>query len=343
MGELITLPNLCAGAVMAALTAYVVLAGADFGGGVWDLLASGPRKSEQRALVARAIGPIWEANHVWLILVVVLLFMCFPPAFALLMTSLNVPLTLMLIGIVLRGSAFAFRAYDFRGEARERTWGRLFAIASVITPVLLGVCIGAIASGALGDVPTHNDVYGIYFAPWIAPFPIVCGVLALTMFTFLAAVYLTCEAPYDSLREDFRTRALWSAAAVFIAAFGALGVAEMTAPRVSSALMRSPWSIPFQLVTGGVALAAIFSLWTRRWRAARIAAPAQVAFILWGWGLSEYPALIPGRLSIAEAAAPAITLRLALYALVAGGTVLFPSLWYLFRVFKGRDPAGGTL
>jgi cytochrome d ubiquinol oxidase subunit II len=337
METLITLPNLCALAVVVALTAYVVLAGADFGGGVWDLLASGPRKREQRELVAHAIGPIWEANHVWLILVVVLLFMCFPPAFALVMTYLNVPLVLMLIGIVLRGSAFVFRAYDVRGDGHDRTWGRTFAIASLITPILLGACIGAIASGALGDISSRSGVYDAYFAPWLAPFPLACGALALASFTFLAAVYLTLDARDELLREDFRTRALWSAAAVFVMAFGALDISRATAPRMDQALMRSSWALPFQLVTGVAALTAILSLWKRHWRVARIAAAAQVSLILWGWVASQYPTMIPGQLSIAEAAAPAITLRLALYALIAGGIVLFPSLWYLFRVFKSRD------
>src|SRR5215210_4120457 len=139
---------LLAGVAVLALNAYAVMGGADFGGGVWDLFASGPRRAEQRRLVADAIGPIWEANHVWLILVVVLLFTCFPPAFAELLTTLHVPLTLMLIGVVLRGSAFTFRTYDSQRDAVQQRWGTAFAIASVITPVLLGMCVGAIASGA---------------------------------------------------------------------------------------------------------------------------------------------------------------------------------------------------
>jgi cytochrome bd-type quinol oxidase subunit 2 len=125
------LPMLVAGIAGVALTAYVLLGGADYGGGVWDLLASGPRREKQRELIAHAIGPIWEANHVWLILVVVLLFTCFPPAFAQLMTVLHIPITLLLIGIVLRGSAFTFRAYDATHSAVQERWGMIFAIASV--------------------------------------------------------------------------------------------------------------------------------------------------------------------------------------------------------------------
>lgn len=145
-----TLAETLAGIILVSLTAYVLLGGADFGGGVWDLLAAGPRRAEQRRLIAQAIGPVWEANHVWLILAVVLLFTCFPPAFARLAIVLHIPLTLVLIGIVLRGSAFVFRSYGGKRDI-EATWGRIFATASLITPILLGVAVGAVASGAVGE------------------------------------------------------------------------------------------------------------------------------------------------------------------------------------------------
>src|SRR5439155_2863496 len=148
-----TLPDLLAGTIFLALNAYAVLGGADFGGGVWDLLAFGPRKERQRELIAEAIGPVWEANHVWLILAIVLLFTCFPPAFARLGTLLHIPLSLVLIGIVLRGSAFTFWRYGGSGgshaDLAQRRWGVVFAVASLITPLLLGTTAGAIASGGL--------------------------------------------------------------------------------------------------------------------------------------------------------------------------------------------------
>src|ERR1700737_4839204 len=136
------LPEIIAGILVLALNAYVLTGGADFGGGVWDLFASGPRRDAQRTLIAKAIGPIWEANHVWLILVVVILFTAFPAAFATLGIILHIPLSLMLIGIVLRGSSFVFRSYGARDDATERRWGRVFAIASLVTPLLLGVIVG---------------------------------------------------------------------------------------------------------------------------------------------------------------------------------------------------------
>src|SRR5205823_13466381 len=149
-----------AGAIAASLNVYALSAGADFGGGVWDLLATGARRDRQRALIADAIAPIWEANHVWLILVVVLLFTAFPPAFSRLMTVLHVPMTLMLFGIVLRGSAFTFRSYDSRRDSVQRRWGRIFAIASTATPVLLGCIVGAIAAGEVStDRLAENASY----------------------------------------------------------------------------------------------------------------------------------------------------------------------------------------
>src|SRR3989441_6006510 len=169
-----SLAELVAGIIVVALNAYAVLGGADFGGGVWALLASGPRRERQRHLIAEAIGPVWEANHVWLILAIVLLFTCFPPAFARLGTLLHIPLSLVLIGIVLRGSAFTFWRYGGPGDETQRYWGVVFAIASLITPLLLGTTVGAIASGALGDEGRGQGAgfYRIYVAPWLTPFKI---------------------------------------------------------------------------------------------------------------------------------------------------------------------------
>jgi cytochrome bd ubiquinol oxidase subunit II len=138
-----------AAVMIAALIIYALLGGADYGGGVWDLFACGERTSAQRALIAEAIGPVWEANHVWLILVIVILFTAFPPAFATISTALHIPLTLLLIGIVLRGTTFTFRAYDVQRDDVQRRWSLVFSIASMITPLLLGIVLGAIASGTI--------------------------------------------------------------------------------------------------------------------------------------------------------------------------------------------------
>jgi cytochrome bd ubiquinol oxidase subunit II len=340
-GDASLLPVMIAGVIIVALMAYALLAGADFGGGVWDLLASGPRRGAQRELIAHAIGPIWEANHVWLIIIVVLFFSCFPPAFARLAVVLHIPFTLLLIGIVMRGSAFTFRTYDSTHSAVQERWGRIFAIASVVTPVLLGMAIGAIVSERVGRAPVGVPGASFadqYLAPWLTPFAACVGALALSLFAFLAAVYLTVEAAADrALQEDFRRRALAAAAAVFVTAAAALLAAHLTAPRVRDALEMNRWAIPFHLATGAAAVAAIAALIRRAYHAARVAAAAQVILILSGWAISQYPFIVPPDLTIRSAAAPRETLVLILAALAAGALVLFPSLAYLFRVFKGRD------
>lgn len=331
-----TLAEALAGIILMALTAYVLFGGADFGGGVWDLLASGPNRDRQRRLIVRAIGPVWEANHVWLILAVVLLFTCFPTAFARLSIILHIPFTLVLLGIVLRGSAFTFRSYGGEREA-EAHWGRIFAVASLVTPVLLGVAVGAVASGAVGNGGrgTGEGFVAVYVQPWLTPFAFAVGLFALSCFAFLAAVYLTLEAREPDLQDDFRRRALGAGIAVFVTA--ALGLLlSRQAPLIGARLIAAWWALPFHLMTGGAAVTAFWALWRRRYRLARGAAAAQVTCILWGWGLAQFPYLLPPDLTIAGAAAPAITLELALIAVIAGALLLFPSLYYLLKVFKAR-------
>jgi len=330
---------LLAGTFVVALNAYVLLGGADFGGGVWDLLARGPRKEAQRQLIAQAIGPVWEANHVWLILAIVLLFTCFPAAFARIVVPLNLPLTGVLIGIVLRGSAFAFRGYGGDRDAVQRRWGRVFAVASLATPLLLGTALGAVASGAVGAAGTANEASFVahYVRPWLAPFPLSVGVVTLACFAFLAATYLTLEAPEGALREDFRYRAIACGIAVAAAALAALVAAAPSAPLMRHGLIGSRWAAPFQLLTGVMAIGALTALVRRRYALARLAAVVQVSLVLWGWAWSQYPYLVPPDLTIAAAAAPAATLHLVIAALVLGALVLVPSLFYLFRVFKSSD------
>jgi cytochrome bd ubiquinol oxidase subunit II len=324
--------ELLAGAMILALTFYALTGGADYGGGVWDLFAWGTRARAQRALIADAIGPIWEANHVWLILVIVILFTAFPSAFAVIATALHIPLTLLLIGIVLRGSAFVFRTYDTPADEVQRRWGRLFAVASLLTPLLLGVTLGALASGSIrvaGGIVTTG-----FWRSWLAPFPMAVGLFALSLFAFLAAVYLTLETPDPALQEDFRRRALTAAAAVGIMALLVFVLSHTGAPSIQQGLSASWWTWPLQLVTGMLAVGAITALWGRWFRVARVCAAGQVTLILWGWAWAQFPYLVVPDVTIAGAAAAPVTLRLLLGALVLGALVLFPLFIYLFRVFK---------
>jgi len=270
----------------------------------------------------------------------VLLFTCFPPAFARLGTLLHIPLSLVLIGIVLRGSAFTFWRYGGTEDKELRHWGVLFAIASLVTPVLLGTTVGAIASGALGDGGrgTGDGFVGTYVRPWLNPFTLSVGLFALVAFAFLAAVYLTLEAEDRELRADFRTRALGTGVALFGAAALALLLSARYAPLVRNGLIFAGWAVPLHAFTAVAAITALAALARGAWRVARIVAAIQVSLILWGWGLSQYPYILPPDLTIADAAAPAATLRLALGALALGAVVLLPSLAYLFRVFK-KGPA----
>jgi cytochrome d ubiquinol oxidase subunit II len=320
-----------------SLNLYVLLGGADFGGGVWDLLATGPRKDAQRELIAHAIGPIWEANHVWLILVVVLLFTTFPPAFGAYMVALHVPITLGLIGIVLRGSSFAFRTYGAVESREQRRWGHVFAAASIFTPFMLGICIGAVASGRArleGGLPANG-----FFHSWFGPFPLAVGGFTLVVFSLLAAIYLTVEATDEGLREDFRRRALVAAVGAGVMAAIALAASRADAPGVWRALTHGAKAFAFQAVTGAVAVGTIAALLARRYQLARVLAPVQISLILWGWLAGQYPYLVVPNLTVQQAAAPAFTLRLVLGALVAGALVLFPSFAYLyatFEKFRGR-------
>jgi cytochrome d ubiquinol oxidase subunit II len=329
----IGLPHIMAALLALSLNAYVLLGGADFGGGVWDLLASGPRRNRQRDVIAHALGPIWEANHVWLIFAIVLTFSCFPPVAARLGTILHIPLTLMLIGIVLRGSAFTFRTYDSQQDATQHRWGRIFSSASVITPVLLGVSIGAVASGRVGE-ETSGGFASQYIEPWLTPFAWSVGLLALALFAFLAAVFLTLETRDRDLCEDFRRRALGSGVAVFLASALVLLLSKRQAPLVMAGLLTSPWAVPLHLATGVTAVAVLAALWFRWFRLARIGAGLQVSLIFWGWPLAQYPLLIPPGFTIEGSSAPHATLRAVLIATALGGIVLVPSLWYLFHIFK---------
>jgi cytochrome d ubiquinol oxidase subunit II len=329
MGDL---PLLLAGVLTLSLAAYVLLGGADFGGGVWDLLASGPRRERQRDLIAHAIGPIWEANHVWLILAIVLTFTCFPPVFARLGTVLHIPLSLMLVGVVLRGSAFIFRSNHTDRSSQER-WGRVFAIASLLTPVLLGICIGAVVSGQVVEDPTGTFAER-FVQPWLTPFTLAIGGLTLAMFALLAAVFLTMETHDPDLAGDFRRRALWAGLAVFVTAFVALALSRGHAPVVHEGLVGSRWALPFHGLTGMASLAVLAALWVRRYRLARMAVGVQVLCIVGGWATAQYPYILPPDLTIGAAAAPPVTLRLTMLVLMGGSIVLLPSLIYLFRVFK---------
>jgi cytochrome d ubiquinol oxidase subunit II len=322
-----------AASLLLSLILYALMGGADFGGGIWDLLATGPRAKRQRELIAKAIAPIWEANHVWLILAVVVLFTGFPSGFSAMMTALNIPVTAMLIGIVLRGSAFIFRNYGSQSDPVRRHWSMAFGIASIFTPFSQGMILGALATGRIrvadGQVTTG------FFAGWPTLFALACGVFALGLFAFLAATYLTLDAKdQPDLQDDFRLRAIWSGAILVPVGGVVFLTARLGAPQMFDGLTR--WWAPLLFgATGFCSLGAFGALWWRRFAAARMAAAGQVTLVLVGWSLAQYPNLVTPDVTVATACAPEATLRLLVLALAAGAVVLLPSLLFLFRLFKG--------
>jgi cytochrome bd ubiquinol oxidase subunit II len=325
-------PNtILAGMMLVSLVVYALLAGADYGAGFWDLLSFGPNRERQRDLIAHAIQPVWETNHVWLILLIVLMFAGFPAAFASMTVKLALPLYLILGGIVLRGASFVFRAY-FTGNVRVQLfWGRVFSISSCMTPLFLGIVIGAISSDA-GSV-TSGSWHG-FFQAWLHPFPLAVGLLSLSLFAYLSACYLIVESRDSALQSDFRTRALAScSASVVLAVF-----VHVMAGNSAYGIRGNLWSDPLAWVVElGAVIATIVSahaLWSRNYRRARVAAAAQVAFILLGWGVAQYPYLVRPEITIFSAASPSPVTKSLVVAVLIGAVVLVPSLALLLFVFK---------
>lgn len=333
-----TLDILLAGMLLGALVFYVLTGGADFGAGVWTLLARGNRGHLHQALIDRAIGPIWESNHVWLILIVTILFAGFPRAFAVITTALHIPLTALLVAIVLRGSAFVFRTHDVRPrsdhDASQVFWRRIFAGSSLVAPLMLGTTIGTIASGRLSErLPSFFE---LFVAPWLAFFPLLVGCFTLALFVSLAAIYLILETADPLLQEDLRRRALvlW----IIVSSLGGIVLIESRtgAPVIYDGLAHTGGGRAILGLTAIAGLVTLAALLLRRFRTARAAAAAQVILIIFGWAVSQYPYLVVPNVRLPEAAAPDQVLHLLVWSLLIGGLVLFPSLFYLYRVFKAH-------
>lgn len=320
-------------AIWLSLLVYALSGGADFGGGVWDLLASGPRAGRQRAVIADAIAPIWEANHVWIIVVIVLLFTGFPAVFAAAATALHVPLTVMLVGIVLRGSAFVFRAYARPGEAAYRRWSLVFAGASVVAPFMAGACVGAAAAGSIRV--SGGTVTSGYWT-WAAAFPLSVGLFTLALFAFLAAAYLVHETPDPELKQDFRRKAFAAGLAAGALAWLCLALSAGGAPGLHRGLSARPWSVPFHAATAAVALGALAALRRRLDGLSRGLAVAEVAFVLLGWALAQYPYALPPDLLLRDAASPPAVLGPTLAVLGTGAVLVLPAFAWLYAVFKRR-------
>jgi cytochrome d ubiquinol oxidase subunit II len=315
--------------VWIALTAYALLAGADFGAGTWDLLAgTATSGKDRRKLIEHVIGPVWEANHVWLIFVLVLLWTCFPTVFAAAASTLWVPLTLAALGIIARGSAFAFRK-AVTTLAQQRLFGATFALSSVVTPFFLGAAAGAIGAGRVPPGVAAGD----WISSWTGPVPILTGLLAVTACSYLAATYLCGDAVRLEHEADwFRTRSIVAGVVTGAVSLAGLPVVAHDAPDLYDGLTGGR-GLP--LVAGSVLAGALSFLLviSRRYLFARIAAGLAVTALLWGWALAQYPELLPG-LEVTQAKAPDSTLTATLITSAIGLALLIPSMWWLFHLFQ---------
>jgi cytochrome bd ubiquinol oxidase subunit II len=316
--------------LVVAMAAYAVLGGADFGAGFWDLTAGGAERGARlRGLVKRSMGPVWEANHVWLILVLVVMWTCFPHAFGPLMETLYVPLFLAAVGIILRGAAFALRG-EAATIAEARALGAVFALSSVLTPFFLGCAIGAVASG---QVPAAGDP-SAPFASWTGATALWIGVLAVAAGAYVAAVFLAADAVRAGLPDlvaAFRARALGAAGVAGLLAVGGLLVVRSDARELYDGLT-SGTALGAVIVSALVGLVTLWLLWTNRFEVARYTSALAVGATLAGWALAQQPDFLPGAVTVKEAAAGDATLAATLGVLVVALLVIVPSMALLFRL-----------
>jgi cytochrome d ubiquinol oxidase subunit II len=332
-----TLAELVLSIMFVGLVAYGLFGGADFGAGIWDLLAGGTRRgAPQRELIERSIAPIWEANHVWLIFVLVVLWTAFSGAFAAVVTTLYIPLTLAAFGMIARGAAFAFRK-SITTLGMRRFLGASFALSSLVTPYFLGAVVGGVASGRVPPGIAAGDVV----TSWVNPTSVLGGVLAVVVCAYLAAVFLCADARREGLEEladQFRTRALGTAALTGAVGIAGLFVLRADAPVLFEGLTgRALPVVMLSVVAGVVALALVA---TRRYVPARAASALAVTAILVGWAVAQYPYVLLPEVTIEEAAQGRATLLAMLVALIVGALVLLPALVYLYALFQRPAQVG---
>jgi cytochrome d ubiquinol oxidase subunit II len=316
------------GILWVGATFYALFGGADFGGGFWDLIAGGPERGERpRALIQRSLTPVWEANHVWLIFVLVVLWTAFPAAFSAIFTTLYVPIALAALGIVLRGAGFAFRK-SIVGLQGRRAMGATFAISSVLTPFFMGTAIGAIAAG---NVPAAGN--GDAFSTWLQPLPLLIGAMFVATGAYLAAVFLVGDARRggeEEMERYFERRAL--GAAVVAGVFAAAGLVALHAEARYVFDRLTSQGLPLvilSLLCGAVLFGVLLSGGRRPLRP--LAAGAVVA-VIWGWGVAQFPYLLPTSLRIDQAAAPDPTMTIIFIVFAAAAVLVLPSLALLYTL-----------
>jgi cytochrome d ubiquinol oxidase subunit II len=330
-----------AGALGASILLFALAGGADFGAGFWSLLARrGERATEQQQLIERSIGPLWEANELWIVVSAVILWSAFTPAFAAYGTALFVPFVLAIAGVLLRGAFLAFRIEAQEEAPRAyRFFGEIFGSMSIITPFFLGTAAGAIASGRLRLNENELPVDG-YFQPWLGPFPIIVGVLGVVTCTYLSAIYLTIDAAdNEPLQEDFRLRGIISGVALGVLGVAAIPITRLDAPHMWEGLAPGKLASVLMIVAAAFLVASVVLLFLRRYWFARAAAILQVVSVFCAWAVAQYPYLLVPDITIQDAASPRSVLVAMSVLIIAYIVVLGPALYLLFRLFKS-SPSG---
>jgi cytochrome bd ubiquinol oxidase subunit II len=327
----VTMAPLLAAVMGAALVLYVLLGGADYGAGFWDLLTFGSLKQAQKDLISNAIRPIWEANHVWLIFIFVLLFSGFPRAFGAIMTALFIPISLMLLGIVLRGAAFVFRAYSTNSEV-QRTYAFLFSASSSFTPIFGGMALASLSDDRIAVV--RDESLNGYVLNWLNPFSLAIGLFTLALCAYLAATYLAVEAPSPGLSQAFRRRALAAGSISGVLVLGVLILTHRYAQGLRAGLLHNGLALFAEAVAMISLIVGLTALSKNHVRFARLMVALFAASIVTSWVAAQYPYLARPDMTIFNSALAENVVRDVLYASIAGAVVLFPSLALLLYVFK---------
>jgi cytochrome bd ubiquinol oxidase subunit II len=323
--------------VLVGLAAYTVFGGADFGAGFWFLLSGrGTDQSRLREHTFHAMGPVWEANHVWLIFVLVVCWTAYPVAFGAIASTLAVPLFIAAVGVIMRGTAYALRSGN-PSPRQDSGIGLVFSISSVLTPFALGTAIGGIASGR---VPIGN-AEGDLMSSWLNPTSLLVGVLAVATAAYMAAIFLAADAARQDdelMSTAFERRALTAGVVAGAIALGGLAVVREDANSLFEGLIEGG-GLAALLASGAAGVATLALVARSRFEPARYTAAVAVAAIVAGWGVAQSPTFLPG-LTVEEAAAEKSTLVALLVGLGVGALILVPSLFVLFRlVLSGRfDP-----
>ncbi len=321
-----------------ALLFYSLLGGADFGAGILELFAPKQQRDALRKQVTRALGPVWEANHIWLILAVVIVFTGFPKFYVAISNAFHIPLTGALFGIIARGCAFAFRHYDPYADQLGQTYSRVFAVGSLVTPFCLGLVLGGcLGAQVLAEPTTFAEAF---VTPWLSPFALAMGVFVCCLFAYVGGVFLIAETEEVSLRPTLVQAARWGMALAMLSGLAVFALSWWGVAPLAGAFLSHPWSLACMGLASVLAVPIWRGLPQRQPRTLRALVSAQVGCVLVGWFLIQLPMLLPMAtgpgLTLENAAAPDATLRAMLVALVCGSLLIFPALYFLFRVFKSH-------